>query len=268
MVHGLTTDDSLSRRSSVTSLPWMTPILWFAALFVIWEVSLDVVGISDYLVPRPSQIFARIIHESGFIWPNLLDSLLLIGIGFTIGAAVAIPLAFIISVSPFLERSLYPLILLFQIAPKIAFLPLLIIWLGFGHTSAITLTVMFVVFPILVDSLAGFKSVDRDIFYISRSMGASWWQTLFLIRLPAALPHIFSGLKVSIVLSVTSVIIAEYIGSNNGIGYLVLRAVRVSDIPLVFALLFCAALVGIVLNYGIRYAESALMPWVRHLERP
>ncbi|MER8836869.1 ABC transporter permease [Mesorhizobium sp. M0909] len=267
MAHGIASQKTGSHVRMARVGEWATPLIWFVAVLAVWEIAITLLGASDYILPAPTKIFTRIFLEFEFIWPSALESLTLIAVGFFVGALLAIPLAFFVAISPLLERSLYPLILLFQIAPKIALLPLLIIWFGFGHTSAIILTVMFVFFPIMVDSIAGFKSVDRDIFYISRSMGANWWQTLYLIRLPAALPHIFSGFKVSIVLSVTSVIIAEYIGSNSGIGYLVLRAMRVGDVALIFALLFCAALLGILLTYVVQAAEKSCMPWLRHAEK-
>jgi NitT/TauT family transport system permease protein len=119
-------------------------------------------------------------------------------------------------------------------------------------------------FPILVDSMSGFRAVDPRLAYITRSMGASEWQAFRCIRLPAAMPHVFAGMKIGIVKAVEGVIIAEFIASNEGLGFMIMRASSFMDMTLLFSGLIAAALVALVFNGLLLATERILMPWARH----
>ena len=175
---------------------------------------------------------------------------------------LAIPLALTIASYPTLGRGIYPLLNILQIAPKTIVAPLLIVWLGTGFGPQIALTVVMTFFPILVDSVLGFKSMDPRLYYIATSTGAtSAWQTFRYIRWPAALPYIFSGLKIGMVSAVTGVVVVEYIASNQGLGYLTLWASSRFDMPVMFAAIFMTALLGLAFNLILASLEFVVMPW-------
>jgi NitT/TauT family transport system permease protein len=115
----------------------------------------------------------------------------------------------------------------------------------------------------MVDSVTGFKSIDPRQYYLSRSVGASWWQTFRLFELPSAAPSILSGMKITIVIAVTVVIVVEWLNSQNGLGYLVLRAMDSSNTPLIFAVLVVGSLIGVFLSFGMSLLERVLLPWRR-----
>jgi NitT/TauT family transport system permease protein len=147
--------------------------------------------------------------------------------------------------------------------PKIAVAPLFVVWFGFGPFPKVLFTFLLCFFPTLVASMAGFRALDERVLYLTRSMGASWWQTFCYIRLPSALGYLFAGLKVSIVFAATGAIVAEFVGANAGLGYLLLRGTSYLDMPLIFAILVALSLVGLVFSYAVQALESVLMPWQR-----
>ena len=127
----------------------------------------------------------------------------------------------------------------------------------------ILLTALITFFPILVDSVTGFKSIDPRQYYLSRSVGASWWQTFRLFQLPSAAPHLFSGFKITVVVAVTVVIVVEWMNSQNGLGYLVLRAMDNADASLLFAVLVVGSMIGVILSWAVELAERLILPWRR-----
>jgi NitT/TauT family transport system permease protein len=258
-----------NRRSSIWStasaVAW--PLAAFVLLLVLWEAAVNVFQVREYIMPAPSKFFARLIESRSVIWDQSLVTGNEVLLGFLSAAVISIPLALLIVSVPALERGLYPLIVFFQLVPKIAIAPLFIVWFGFTLFPKILLTFLLCFFPILVDSMTGFKAIDPRLLYITRSMGASRWQTFRFIRLPAAMPFIFSGLKVSIVLAPTAAIVAEFVGANQGLGYLLLRGTSYLDTPLIFASLIALALMGLVFNYAIQGGEQLVMPWQSKKDR-
>jgi len=240
------------------------PLLWFAGFILAWELFVRIAEIPSYTLPAPSDFLLRIFASFDRILPQAIISTKLIVLGFLAGALPAVPLGLLIATVPLFERTLYPFLVFLNVIPKIALVPVLIVWFGFGGMPKIILAALLVFFPIMVDSITGFRATDRRLFYLSRSMGASALQTLWYIRIPAALPYIFSGLKISIVLAVTVVIVAEFVGSNEGLGYLILRATSNHDLSMTFAALFVAAGIGLALNYIIETSEGWLMPWLEY----
>ena len=204
---------------------------------------------SDLLLPPPTAVLTRLFTGWDHIYPQAIVTLQLIVIGFLAGAVPAVPLGFAVVMVPFLQRTLYPFLVFLNVIPKVALVPLLLVWFGFGGMPKVIVAALLVFFPIMVNCIAGFQSLDPRLLHITRSMGASSWQTLWYLRLPAAVPFIISGIKISTVLAVTVVVVAEFVGSNDGLGYLILRAVANHDLALAFAALFVAGLIGLALSF-------------------
>jgi NitT/TauT family transport system permease protein len=163
---------------------------------------------------------------------------------------VSIPLALWIAYSRFMENAIYPVIVFLQIIPKIAVAPLFIIWFGFGFAPKLLVVFLLSFFPIIVSSIAGFKSVDPDIMDFARTTGASQWKMFAMIRLPQALPHIFTGLKV-----------AEFVASDKGLGYLLLQYNGNLDTPMVFATIILLSIIGLAVYYAVELIERFTIPW-------
>lgn len=235
--------------------------LWFCGFLLAWEFVVDVFSVSDLLLPPPSEFLVRLYTGWDSIFPQALKTAELVVIGFFAGAIPAIPLGFVVVMVPFFQRTLYPFLVFLNVIPKVALVPLLLVWFGFGGLPKVIVAALLVFFPIMVNCIAGFQSLDPRLLYLSRSMGAGSWQTLRYIRFPTALPFIVSGMKISVVLAVTVVVVAEFVGSNDGLGYLILRAIANHDLALAFAALFVAGMIGLALTFLSNLLENLAMPW-------
>jgi len=232
-----------------------------AALLALWEGLAIWFEVPTWLVPKPTDFLDRLLIDWQLILGHALATSLTILEGFALGVLVAVPLALSIVSLPALERGLFPVIVFLNIMPKTVIGPILIIWFGIGPLVAALIVFLMCFFPILVDAMSGFKAVDPRLFYISRSMGASRWQSFWKFRLPAAMPSIFSGMKIGVVKAVEGVIIAEFIASDKGLGFMIMQASSFMDMSLMFAGLIAAALVALVFNGTMAIAGKILMPW-------
>ena len=247
------------RRIGWTLLPPLT----FVAMVGLWWAAVEAFKIPAYLLPGPGSVFMRLVTDAGVLWGHSKITLSEILLGFGLTLATAIPLGLLIALSPLAKQLVYPPIMLMQLVPKIAVAPLFLVWLGFGIESKVLLTVLLTFFPLLLASISGFQILDDRLLYLTRSMGATGWQTFRYLRFPAALPVIFSGMKTSATIAATAAIVAEFVGSNSGLGYVLLRATSTMDIELVFAVLIVLTFVGIVINYVVEFCEWAMTPWQR-----
>jgi NitT/TauT family transport system permease protein len=185
--------------------------------------------------------------------------------GYLLAVAVSIPLALWIAYSRFMEEAVYPVIVFLQILPKIAVAPLFIIWFGFGFTPKLLVVFLLSFFPIVVSSIAGFKAVDPDIMDFARTTGAGAWRLFAKIRLPQALPQIFTGLKVGAALAATAAVVAEFVASDKGLGYLLLQYNGQLETPMVFAIIILLSVIGLIVYYAVELVERFTIPW--HVSR-
>ncbi|MCU1523134.1 MAG: transporter permease [Microbacteriaceae bacterium] len=241
----------------------IVPVFTFVGIILLWAIIVWAFNIPQYLLPSPVAVFKELVTSWGLIWDNTLTTLLEIALGFVIAIVIAIPLGLLIALSMPARQILYPPVVVLQLVPKIAIAPLFIIWLGLGIDSKVLLTVLMSFFPLLISSISGFQILDTRLLYLTRSMGASQWETFRFLRFPAALPVIFAGLKTSATIAVTAALVAEFVGSTKGLGYLLLQATNTLNVPQVFAVLVVLTVIGIVLNYLVEFAEWLLTPWQR-----
>jgi NitT/TauT family transport system permease protein len=241
----------------------LLPPLTFVAIVALWAGSIRLFGIPAYLLPGPGGVFERLITDAGLLWSNALVTLSEIVLGFGLTIVTAIPLGLVIALSPLAKQILYPPIMLLQLVPKVAVAPLFLVWLGFGMESKVVLTVLMTFFPLLIASISGFQILDPRYLYLTQSMGASTWQTFRYLRVPAALPVIFSGVKTSATIAATAAIVAEFVGANQGLGYVLLKSTSTMDIELTFTVLVVLTIIGIVINYVVEFTEWAMTPWQR-----
>ena len=246
------------------SIGWNAlPALTFVAIIGAWAAAIPLFKIPKYLLPAPGAVFERLITDWQQLWTNSLVTLTEIVLGFGLTLVTAIPLGLVIALSPLAKQVIYPPLMFMQLVPKIAIAPLFLVWLGFGMESKVLLTLLMTFFPLLLASISGFQILDTRLLYLTRSMGASWWQTFRYLRIPAALPVIFSGVKTSATIASTAAIVAEFVGANQGLGYVLLKGTGTMDIELTFAVLVVLTVIGIAINYIVEFAEWALTPWQR-----
>jgi NitT/TauT family transport system permease protein len=236
-------------------------IAMFIALFLLWEFAVKLFGIKEYLLPPPSKIWSEFLKRQSTVMNGAWTTTVEIIGGYLLAVAVSIPLAMAIAYSRFVENSIYPVIVFLQIIPKIAIAPLFIIWFGFGLFPKLLIVFLLCFFPIVVSSVAGFKSVDPDVMDFARSTGASASRMFFKIRLPQALPEIFTGLKIGAALSATAAVVAEFVASDRGLGYLLQQYNGQLETPMVFAIIVLLSIIGLAIYYFVELVERLVIPW-------
>jgi NitT/TauT family transport system permease protein len=256
-------DAALVRRSRLHRWrPTLLPAAFIGALLIVWELVTRLTdAVPDYLLPAPTAILARMWDVPDLLWSATRVTLVETVVGFVAGALIGIALALPIAYSPTVRSTLYPLIVASQAVPKIAVGPLLVLWLGLGMTPKLAIVALMVFFPVVVTAAEGFSSVDRNLLDLLRSVDAGRWQIFRRVRLPHALPQIFSGLKIGITLAGVGAVVGEWIGADNGLGYLLLQANTQLDSTLLFAALFLLVVLGVVLFTLVEVAERLLLPW-------
>lgn len=238
------------------------PALWTLLLLVgFWELSVQIGHIPAYILPAPSAIGAEFANYWHRLLPNAAVTLFEVVVGFLCAVAIGVPLAVMIVYSRMMERAIYPLIVASQTIPKVAIAPLLLSWFGYGMTPKIVIVVLLSFFPIVINSVMGLKSASAEMIHLARSMGASGLQQFWMFRLPQALPSIFAGLKLATVLSVIGAIVAEFIGADQGLGYLILVAGANFDITRQFASIILISLIGVVFFVVLEQLERVVIPW-------
>jgi len=256
------------RRRRRPSMFWRVaretlPALVFFALIAAWWAAVWILKVPAFLLPPPEDVLPRIWESRQSLTNHSIVTIQEIVLGFGLSVVTAIPIGLLIALSPTAKRMLYPLLVFIQLVPKIAVAPLFVVWLGFGLTSKVMLTLLLTFFPLLLASIAGFQILDQRLLYLTRSMGATTWQTFRYLRFPAALPVIFGGLKTSATIAATAAIVAEFVGSNKGLGYLLLQGTANLDTTLVFAILFLLTIIGLALNTIVEVVEYVITPWQR-----
>ena len=248
----------------VKRIGWnLLPPLTFIIIVALWAAAVPIFKIPAYLLPGPGSVFSRVVTDAPMLWNHSVVTLTEILFGFGLTVLTAIPLGLVIALSPLAKQIGYPPLMLMQLVPKIAVAPLFLVWLGFGIESKVLLTVLMTFFPLLLASISGFQILDTRFLYLTQSMGATRWQTFRYLRFPAALPVIFSGVKTSATIAATAAIVAEFVGANRGLGFVLLRGTGTMDLELVFAVLVVLTVIGIAINYIVEFSEWAMTPWQR-----
>lgn len=231
------------------------PVVAIAAVLALWELAVPFFGITPLILPAPSAIFDNIVTHRDMYLAFSVPTLVEVLAGFAVAAVAGVALAVAVSFSGFMRRTLYPLLISSQMVPKIAIAPVLIIWFGTELEAKILITMLIAFFPIMVATMVGLAAVDADMVRLFRSMGAGPIRTFAKLRLPAALPNIFAGLKLGMTMALTGAIVAEFVASNRGLGYYLLYANGQLNTTGVFGALFILTAMGVVLYYAVEAVE-------------
>jgi NitT/TauT family transport system permease protein len=244
------------RRSAVA-----TAVGSVAVVMVLWEVLVRIAGIPVFVLPGPSQVLGEAASRYQLYlyhsWVTLYETLA----GFFLAAVVGVAMAIGIVYSRFLRDATYPLIVVLQIVPKVAIAPLLLIWVGYGVTSKVLLALLVAFFPIVVNMVTGLWAVEAELLELCRILHSGRWREFYKVRLPNALPYLFSGLKVASTLAVIGAVIGEFVGGNEGLGYLIIIANTELRAQMAFASLAGLSILGLALFGALALAERLLMPW-------
>ncbi|WP_237143695.1 ABC transporter permease [Phyllobacterium zundukense] len=238
--------------------PWIerySAVILAAVLLAAWQILVPLSGLSEFVLPTPLAIATRIVNDLPLLATHAYVTLFEVIAGFAMGVFIGIPLALAIFYSRAFERAIYPILVALQTVPKVALAPLLVLYLGYGWAPKITLAFLISFFPIVISTVVGLQSLDKNLVNLVRSMGASEWQTFFKVRLPAALPNIFGGFKVAVSLAVIGAVIGEYVAAERGLGYLQLQANSLFDTTLNFATVVTISGLGVMLYFIINFVE-------------
>jgi NitT/TauT family transport system permease protein len=225
--------------------------------------------VSPLVLASPSQVWAVLVDgfSSGFYFPHLRSTIGSIFAGFFIAGSAAIAIAGTLASIPVLERVLTPFFVAFQSMPKVAIAPLVVIWFGFGELSKTVIVITACFFPILMNALHGLKLRDRDHLELMRSLGATRLQLFLRLRLPHALPYIFAGLHIGVIFALIGTVVAEFVGTNAGIGYVMLQSKANFDLPSVYACLLLLMAIGVLLHTLMKQLEKRVAFWAQDISQ-
>lgn len=230
-------------------------ILFFALLIAMWETGMRWSGAKSYLLAPPSAIVEELWRSRGPLAEGSLKTLTEVFWGFVIALAVGVPVSALVFFSNSARRTVYPLLVALQSIPKVGLAPILVAWLGYGLSSKLTMAFLFAFFPIVVAGMGGLASTPAHLDEHFRALRATRWQIFWRLRLPCALPAFVDGCKVAMPLAVIGAIVGEFVGSNDGLGNLILTASGSGNTPLTFAALLMVTLLSLALFYGVEYWE-------------
>jgi NitT/TauT family transport system permease protein len=236
-------------------------VLVVVVALAIWEIASVIFAIPSFILPAPTSILMTLFTRNINWLPHIAVTLYEIMGGFILSVIVGIPLSFAIAYSDWLNRAIYPLILAIQVVPKVALAPILFIIIGFGDTPRILVVLLTAFFPIIINTVAGLNSLDPDFVELLRSEGATKSQVFVWGRFPNALPSIFSGLKVAITLAVVGAVVAEFVASSAGLGYILLQALYQLGTVTAFIALLWLTIMGYGVFVLLEAFERATIPW-------
>lgn len=237
------------------------PVALIVGVFVLWELFCLAAGISDILLPRPTQIVAALIKYWPAIWPHTWQTLYTTLVGFAIGVVIGLMLGILIGSSKLAFRTAYPLLVGFSSIPKVAVVPIFVLWYGAGTVPAILTAMIICIFPIVVNVATGIATVEPELEDVMRTLKASKWDILWNVSLPRSMPYFFAALKVAITLAFVGSVVAETVASNRGVGNMMMIASSSFNVPLVFAGLFVLAGLGVALYLAFSLIERRVTGW-------
>jgi NitT/TauT family transport system permease protein len=230
-------------------------------LLGVWELAVRILSVKEYILPAPTSVAGEVWTQRQLLWDGTMVTGSEIVLGFLLAVGFSLPVAMLVTSFRFIERSIYPLLVISQTIPKIAVAPLFVVWFGFSMTSKVLMAFLISFFPILVDAIVGLRSISPESRDLMRSMGASRLRIMKDLRLPASLPYLMSGLKVAITLAVVGAVVGEFVGSTEGLGYQLLEANSSLNTRLLFADIVVLTVIGMVLYYAVELLERLLIPW-------
>lgn len=240
-----------------TIRPWLVVI----GLLLFWEIGCYLFSVPNFILPRPSQVAGAIIQYRDPLLTNSVQTLMTTLAGFAIAIVVGVLIGVAIGTSQAIYESLYPILIAFNAIPKVALVPVIVIWCGIGTIPAIITAATLAFFPIVVNVATGLATVEPEIRDVLRCLGATRYEMLTKVGIPRSLPYLFASLKISITLAFIGSVIAETVAANAGIGWLMLSAAANFQVPLVFAGLIILAVMSVAVYELCSVFERRMTGW-------
>lgn len=235
------------------------PLAVIVVLGIVWEICVHAFSIPEFLLPAPSAIYLETINAN--IGKHILATFTTVMLGFLVSVAISLPLAVLVTSSQGIANAIYPLLVLTQSVPKVALAPILVVTLGAGETSRVTVTFLVAFFPLVISVAAGLMAVPQELIELGRSLKATRFQELWRIRLPFAIPFVFSGLKLAITFAVVGATVGEFVAADAGLGYQIISATAFFRTSLAFGALIILSFLGIALFQSVVIIERVFFPW-------
>lgn len=240
----------------------VAPLVTVALLLLVWELWVRWAGVPQYLMPAPSAVLSLLVARlPHFLSEGSVTLLEALG-GLALGGGIAVVAAALMAQFYLLERSLFPLALAIKVTPLIAIAPLLVMWLGFGLMPKVVMASLFAFFPLLVNTITGLRAVEGAPMDFFRSIGASRWQVFVYLRVPSALPYIFTGLRTSIPLCFIGAVVAEWYGADRGLGHSIQVAANNLNLEALFAAVILLAAMALLATEALALLQARLLFWV------
>jgi NitT/TauT family transport system permease protein len=244
------------------------PVAAIVVMLVLWELACRLFAIPAYLVPPPSAIWTDTTALAGPVAVHTLATTKTVLLGFVASLVVSLPLAVLITSSPVIANSIYPILVLTQSIPKVALAPILVVIFGSNELPRVVVTFLVAFFPLVLSIAAGITAVPPELIELGRACKASRWRELWRIRLPYAVPFVFSGLKAAITLCVVGAVVGEFVNADQGLGYLIVTSTAFFKVPLAWGALLLLSLLGIVLFQAVVIVEQVFFPWSVSTDKP
>jgi NitT/TauT family transport system permease protein len=251
------------RETLVKYLPWISAPVMLLLVVGVWQFAVSVIGVSKFILPAPVDVASALgtLVTGASVWTDIRVTLTEVVVGFVIALISGVLVGSVLGRVLWLARAMQPAMVAFQVVPKVAFIPLFVIWFGFGATSKIIMAAILAFFPIMLNVMLGVRSVDPGHRDVMRGLGASRWATFKHLELPSTLPYVFAGAEVGIVFAVIGAIVGEYLGGSQGLGYLVVTSLNALDSPALFAVILILAVMGSVLFVAVTTIKRFVIPW-------
>jgi ABC-type nitrate/sulfonate/bicarbonate transport system permease component len=246
---------------------WLPPLLLLVLGLCIWEAWVRIDGTPAWFLPSPSSVARTIVSDRDLLAHHTWVTLREVIVGFLVALVVGVCIAVAIEESPLTERALYPLIVASQAIPIVALAPLLLVWFGYGLLPKVIVTALVAFFPIVVTTVDGLRSADREMLELLRAMGAGAFTRFRLVKVPSAMPSLFSGMRIGIAIAVIGAVFGEYVGAKAGLGYLMNISSGRLLTARVFACIVVLACMAVTLFASVILLERLLLPWRRYVVR-
>jgi len=243
---------------------WVSPLILISAIMVAWELAVRLTSTPLWLLPAPSDVMRSLIEDRGILLPNALVTFSEVLIGFACAIAAGVGLGVAVYRSATLDRVLYPIIIASQTVPIPALAPLLLVVFGYGLGPKVIVTALVGFFPIVVNTVEGLRSTDRDVVNLLRSFGASRGTVFRLAEFPSSLPSIFAGARIAVAICVIGAVFGELVGARAGLGYLMIRSIAQFETPRMVAAIVLLSVMSTGLFAAVGLVERALLPWRKY----
>ncbi|WOO38334.1 ABC transporter permease [Anaerocolumna sp. AGMB13020] len=245
----------------------ISPAFAIAAILLLWQLLSAGGIIPKFMLPSPSEVVEAFIGDFTLLMAHARTTLAEAFLGLTCGILLGFFVAVLMDRFLIAYKAIYPVLIITQTVPTVAIAPLLVLWLGYGILPKITLIIITSFFPITIGLLDGFRAADKDALNLLRAMGASKFQSFLHIKLPGAIPHFFSSLRISVSYSIIGAVVAEWLGGFSGLGVYMTRVRKSYSYDKMFAVIFFISFISLLLMFGVTMLQKAVTPWDRE-EKP